>query len=483
MTLINSQIEHAARQGPYSQPWITAENLAWQYTPAVYPEIIRAAGYRFDGLDFFNLYGGRLMLKNRELSSIVKGRFAAPVRVQQIEPPTEPGGDITITVLADDLDDSNRSQLRLKFTVAIPVGDSYELYRLHTREDVEQYTASPLEEDAYFEDAIAEGTELMVGHSLDTTGAAGVEGLRDRLYYYKHQTQISKERLGQEGGMLAQEEWADVLAPDGSTYKFSRWLNDVEKRLRKQIEVALWMGQQNTNEITSYNSIEAADTVVLGEYGLRKVLEQRGARLYYGDAFTLANTYSFKDHFINTELGSDMGVLLCDHWLLRDFERSGVEWLTANAGGTDYKRIYRRVFGAATDDMINVSFRACYIDGVLTTIVEIPSLSDPATFGASSLDAMHGQGIYVPVETGQVTLDGESKKLKNLSIGYLNNQGENRTRVFAVLDGMSGNTGNYNVVTDVDGTNVHLLTEYLPLILNPEQMILITKGDEPVSEE
>lgn len=483
MALVNSTIPHAARQGRYSQPWIGVEDLAWQYTPAVYPEIIREAGFRFDGLDFFNLYGGRINLKNRTFTSITKGRFASAVKVQEITAPATAGADITITVHADDLDDSNTSQLRLKFVVAIPVGDSYEFYRLHTRAATEQYTASPLNEEAYFADNIADGTELMIGHSLDTTGAQGVEALRSRLYEWEHETQISKEKVGAEGGMLAQEEWEDVLAPDGNTYKFGRWLNDTEKRLRKQIESGLWMGQSNTNNVLSANAIEGGNTVVLAAQGLRKTLEDRGARLYYGDSFSMANLYQIKDHFINTELASDMGVILCDSWLMRDIEQAGTDFLTDNAGGTDYKRVLRQVWGAHTDDAINVSFRSFYVDGILTTLVELPSLSDPATFGASSLTAMRGQGVYVPVETGKVTLGGETQSLKNLSIGYLNHQGENRTRVLAVLDGMTGNTGGYTVVNDTDGINVHMLSEYAPLIFNPEQMILFTLGDAPAEDE
>ena len=483
MTLQKSTIPHATRQGSVSQPWIGVEDLAWQYGPNVYPEIIRDAGFRFDGLDFFNLYGGRMDLSNRRLTSITKGKFATAVKVQEITAPTAPGADIVITVHADDLDSSNRSQLRLKFVVAIPVGDSYEFYRLQTRAATEQYTASPLNEEAFFADNIPDGTELMVGHSLDTTGAVGVEGLRTHNYEWEHYTQISKERVGAEGGMLAQEEWEDILAPDGKTYKFGRWLNDTEKRLRKQIESALWMGQRNTNTVQSANAVEGGNTIVLAEQGLRKTLEERGARLYYGDAFTLANLYQIKDHFHNTELSSDMGVILADSWLMRDLEQSGVEFLADNAGGTDYKKVLRQVWGAHTDDAIGISFRNFYVDGILTTLVEIPSLSDPATFGASSLSAMRGQGIYVPVETGQVTLGGEKQKLKNLGIGYLNNQGENRTRVLAVLDGMTGNTGGYTVVNDTDGINAHMLTEYAPLVFNPEQMILFGKGDAPAEDE
>ena len=486
MALVNSTIPHAARQGNKTQHWIGVEDLAWMYTPQKYSEVVRAAGFRFDALDFFNLYGGRVNLKNRQFDVIVKGRFAAPVAVEEITAPTGPGENIVITPQASELDNSNRSQFRLKFVVAIPVGDSYELYRLQSRvgdDDSDGFNASPLNEEAYFADNIAAGTELMIGHSLDTTGAQGVEGLREHLYEWSHFTQISKEKLGLAGGMLAQEEWEDVLRGGEAVGKFNRHLVPVEKRLRKQVESGLWLGQLNTNNVLSANVMEGANTVVLGSQGLRKTLEARGARIYYGDEYSMEYAYQIKEHFINCELASDMGVVLCDSWLMRGVERAGVEFERDFAGGHSYKRVLRNVWGATTDDLINISFRAAYIDGILTTFVEIPSLSDPATFGASSLAAMRGQGIYVPVETAQITLEGEKKELKNLSIGYLNNNGENRTRVLAVLDGMSGNTGGYTVVTDVDGTASHMLTEYASIIINPEQMILITQGTAPVVGE
>ena len=484
MALVQSNIPHATRRGNKSAPWISTEDLAYLYTPQVYSKVIESAGFRFSGLDFFNLYGGRVRVKNREFTVFNRGKFAAAVKVAQINAPATPGANITVTPLANELDASGRSQMRLKFTVAIPVGDSFELYRIQSGSDADGYVCSPVNEDAYFDTAIPEGAELMIGHSLDTTGAAGVEGLRTFLYQWKHYTQINKERLGLEGGMMALEEWEDVLGADGKVVgKFNRHLQPVEKRLRKQVESGLFFGQLNTNSVLSANAVEGGNSIVLGSQGLRKTLEQRGARLYYGDTLELETLYQIKPHFINTELESDMGVVLADSWLIRALERAGVAFEDLHGGGQSYKRILRSVWGAATDDMINVSFRAAHIDGILTVFVEIPSLSDPATFGASSLSAMRGQGIYVPVETGEITLEGEKKVLKNLTIGYLNNQGEDRTRVLAVLDGMTGNTGGYTQVNDIDGINVHMLTEYVPIIINPEQMILMSAGTAPVVGE
>ena len=482
---VASNIPHATRRGDKSYPWIGTEDLGYLYSPQMYSKVIEQAGFRFQGLDFFNLYGGRIMVKNRKFTTLVRGKFAAAVKVQEITAPAAPGGDITVTPLASELDQSGRSQMREKFTLYIPVGDSFELYRIQAGgTDAGGYTCSPLNEEAFFADPIAEGAELMIGHSLDTTGAAGVTGLRTHLYEWDYYTQISKERLGLEGGMMALEEWEDVLGADGKIVgKFNRHLQPVEKRLRKQVESGLFGGQLNTNNVLSANAVEGGNTVVLGAQGLRKTLEARGARLYYGDALEMENFYQIKQHFIQSELESDQGVILADSWFMRAAERAGVAWEDDHAGGQSYKKVMRRVWGAATDDMISVSFRSTYIDGILTTFVEIPSLSDPATFGASSLSAMRGQAIYVPTETAEVTLGPEKKVLKNLSIGYLNNNGEDRTRVLAVLDGMSGNTGGYTIVNDIDGTNVHMLTEYTPIIINPEQMILMGPGARPVASE
>ena len=484
MGLVQSNVPHNTRRGNKSAPWISTEDLGFLYTPQVYSKVIESAGFRFQGLDFFNLYGGRVPVKNREFTIFNRGKFASAVKVEEITAPASPGASITITPLASELDTGGRSQIRLKFSVAIPVGDSYELYRFESGDDSAGYVASPFNEEAYFADNIAEGAELMIGHSSDTTGAAGVEGLRTHLYEWKHYTQINKERLGLEGGQIALEEWEDVLDADQKVIgKFNRHLQPVEKRLRKQIESGLFMGQLNTNNLLSANAVEGGNTVVLGSQGLRKTLEDRGARLYYGDTLEIETLYQIKPHFINTELESDMGVVLADSWLMRSLERAGVAFEDLHGGGHSYKRILRQVWGAATDDMINVSFRAAHIDGILTVFVELPSLSDPATFGAASLSAMRGQGIYVPTETGEITLEGEKKTLKNLSIGYLNNQGEDRTRVLAVLDGMTGNTGGYTVVNDIDGINVHMLTEYVPIIINPEQMILMGPGSAPAASE
>lgn len=484
MTYQKSDINHGTHRGPRSQPWISVEDLAFMYPPQHYPEIIREAGFRFDALDFFNLYGGRIPLKNRTFKALTRGKFEESLKVQEITAPATAGADITVTPMAEELDNGGNSQVRLKFTFMIPVGDSFEAYYIHDGSDAAGWQASPLNEEAYFADNIPEGSEIMIGHSLMTTGDDEVSGLRSRLYEWEYKTQISRERLGAEGGMVAQEEYEDIFMNDQNigrvaTGKFGRWLRDVEKRLRKQKESGIWMGQENTNNVVTENFVHGGNTAVLGSQGLRKTLEARGARLYYGDSISIDHLYDVKDHFIHAELGSNMGVLLCDSWLMRGLEEAGVEWLDTHGGGHDYKRVLRNVFGVdtAVDEMLNISFRMAYVNGILTSFIELGSLSNPATFGASSLEGMRGQGIYVPVETGMINLDGEDKELQNLTLGHLNNLGEDRTYVLGIINGMTGL--DYTVTDSVDGINAHMLTEYSNIIINPEQMILFGKGTPP----
>lgn len=484
MTLINSQIQSGNYAGNYTHIWRSLQDLAFMETPQKHMELIQASGRRFSGLDFFNLYGTRVNLKNRTLDVLVKGKFNEPIRVDEIVAPAAPGDTIDITLLPDEYDAAGNCRLRLKFTVAIPVGSSYELYRADSKAGVpgvnEVFTCTPLDVDAFFDTNIAEGTELMVGASTDAPGGNGVEGMKERIYEYSYRTQISKERLGFEGGQTAVEEWEDIIRGGESIGKFARWLIPTEHRLDKQIESTLWMGQNNTNNVTENTFMGGGVQAVLAAQGLVKTMEDRGAMLYYGTEFDINDLYSIKPHFLNTELSTDMGVILCDSWFMRDLELSGVEFIN-EGGSAEYKRIVRNVWGSATDDMINVSFRAAYIDGILTTFIEVPSLSDPSTFGVSSLAAMRGQALYVPVETAnvQLGLDLAPIKMRNLSMGYLNNNGENRTRVLAKLNGMTGVEG-YQVVNSIDGMNVHMLSEYMPIIINPEQMILFRRGDAPV---
>ena len=483
MTLINSQIESGFQSGNYTHSWRSLQDLAFLETPQKYMEIMYASGRRFQGLDFFNLYGNRLNVKNRALDVIVKGKLNEPIRVEEIVAPAAPGDDILITLLPDEYDASGNCRLRLKFLIAVPVGSSFELYRAQARAGNpginEVFTCSPLNADAFFDDNIAEGSELMVGASADTTGGNGVEGMKERLYQYTYRTQISKERIGWEGGEIAKEEYEDIIKGGQIVGKYARWLNATEHRLDKQIEATLWMGQNNTNNVLEQSFFGAGNQAVLAANGIVKTMEDRGAMLYYGTEFDINDLYSIKPHFHNTELTTDMGVILADSWLMRDLELSGVEFIN-DGGSAEWQRILRNVWGSMTNDAINISFRAAYVDGILTTFIEVPSLSDPATFGASSLAAMRGQGLYVPIETAnvQLGLDLAPIKLKNLSIGYLNNNGENRTRVIAKLNGTSGT--DYTPVNSLDGMNIHLLSEYMPIIINPEQMILLRRGDAPV---
>jgi len=72
-----------------------------------------------------------------------------------------------------------------------------------------------------------------------------------------------------------------------------------------------------------------------------------------------------------------------------------------------------------------------------------------------------------------VTSEGKKMTVPNLSICYLNHNGEDRTRIMGTVAGLNGM--GYNIVNDADGLMFYLLSEYALFAANVNQFIRILK--------
>jgi hypothetical protein len=190
--------------------------------------------------------------------------------------------------------------------------------------------------------------------------------------------------------------------------------------------------------------------------------------------YTLA--YSAPDFDDIKDLLNSQGVVkrdvsfLCGSLLLKQIENAGLEFIKEFSGGTDLTR---------TLNGWGVDFRQILKNGINFTLKEIPSFSDPTAYGATVFeDYFTGLGFIIP--DVDVTVRGSmeepaSFKLKNLSLGYKNYNGENRTRILKFLPGMAnvGQSPTDIAIDTFDDMRFSMLSEFMVIMLARNQNILV----------
>ena len=124
-----------------------------------------------------------------------------------------------------------------------------------------------------------------------------------------------------------------------------------------------------------------------------------------------------------------------------------------------------------------VRFKKILKNSILFSFVELASFDNPQTYGLAAYD-WQNRGFIVPNEFGMAKLGdfgSETVELSNLTMGYKNYNGEDRTRVNGILAGVNG-MGYRNFVDTYDDVRGELLTEFMLIVTKRNQMIKVTKA-------
>jgi hypothetical protein len=142
-------------------------------------------------------------------------------------------------------------------------------------------------------------------------------------------------------------------------------------------------------------------------------------------------------------------------------EESDLSYIKEYSGGSD-------LFMAANKIGINVKFFVG--NGFTFAFSEIKSFANPMRYGNKEYE-FSKYGIMLPNMSETVTVEGRTERHPNLVLGFLNWAGENRERIVRVVDGMSGRSA--IATNEYDGSNLWMLTEMVPLVFRPNQIVLV----------
>ena len=318
---------------------------------------------------------------------------------------------------------------------------------------------------------IPTGTKLMVTGGNYANGVQSGKPKSSGFYTRYFYTSTKKSDWSMTGSVQSNERYYEKLR-GGGTGIFTKASMEADFLLSKYINDELLIGQLVTATALNMTDRDSNSIAPTGTQGLLGHLVDGGMKQYYTSAYGYTDFDDLKPLLLSQGIANRNVALFCGSELYKQIENAGLDFLKEFAGGTKLMKEWTE---------LNVAFRAINKNGVYTTIKELPSLSDPTAYGATSFDDFFtGMGILVP--DVEVTVSGGADieapaafKMKNLALGYKNYGSENRTRINKVIPGMAnvGAGGGDIAVDTYDDVRGSMLSEFMLIVLKRNQMLLI----------
>ncbi len=445
--------------------------------PQIYGDYIKYYGKGVGLLEFLYLNGQTTNIAGNTTTYWAEGSLTKLVTISGAIAIAAMGADITFRIAGAEYDVNGNCYLNTNDQIIIPPFYMQDVatqsimphrYQITGNDGVAfpntLYTARPLLATSHLHIAVPTGTALMVtggNYSLESAGG----GVKSAGWYSNHfDNSIKKADWGIGGGTQSNQRYYEELR-GGGTGILTKNTMEADYWLDKYINDEIWLSQGLTSTINMLNrnnvNIPATATV-----GVLKHLVDFAMKQYYTAAYQLTDFDDLKDLLMSQGVVDRNLAFFMGSNLYQQIENSGLDFIKEFSGGTDFMK---------TLNEIQVAFKAINKNGVYTTFKELPSLSDPTSYGAAAFnDYFKDLGFILP--DVDVTVKGSletpaSFKLKNLTLAFKSYNGENRTRVVKDLPSMAGQ-GNIAIST-WDDSYGSMLSEFSVQFVKPNQAILV----------
>jgi hypothetical protein len=480
MSTVNTQgLLSTTNDAIYGQAWNTVYDA--MNMPQVWQELVKYYGPNIGLLEFAVMQGATVPLAGPTKTVWEEGSLVKLVKLNGEIAITAEDTNITFSLDADEFSANHNCYLAVHDQIVIPAYYIEEdgaqsivpaIYQVLSVDDVTLdenavWTAFPTRDDTAIAIAVPDGTELMVKPGNYANGVDSGSPKSAGWYSRTFKTSTVKADMEIEGSIQSNEKYYEKLR-GGGTGIFSKASIEMDFFLSKAINDEIFMGQGVTNTITQATRTGSLNTVT-GTVGLLRHMAERANLQYYTTAYQSTDFDDVKDILTSQGVANRNVSFLMGSTLYRFIENSNLDFIKEYSGGTDLMKTFAQ---------INVEFQAVKKNGVTFMFKELPSLSDPTSYGAAAFDGYHKElGFIIPDVDINVRSSMESPatvKLKNFTLGFKNYNGENRTRIIKDLPGMANpGTSSSTAVTTFDEWRMSGLSEFGVIFNGVNQCTLI----------
>jgi len=340
-------------------------------------------------------------------------------------------------------------------------------YQVTTDNGAGVYHLHPMLSTYQITTEVPAATNLMVTGGNYAPGAAGGNPKHLGKFHRHFNTAIKKAAFYVEGSMQSTKRYTDTMR-NGQTGVFSEASMIADFLLDSYMSDELIVGvvPDAASTVTQVNS-EGTSKIVRGTQGLWPALEERGMSQTYVGEYSSSDLDDLAEGFESQGVTSKFATFAMGGGLYRGAENAALDWIKEFSGGTDLMKNFGEM---------GFAFKRFTKNGIDTAIVKLDTFSNPLTYGLAAYD-WKNSGVIFPNEFARVknVNGGDTIELSNLTLAYKSYNGEDRRRVFGLLNGMAG-LSSAPVVTGWDEVRGEFLTEFALIANRVNQMIMVTKA-------
>lgn len=379
------------------------------------------------------------------------------------------GDPFSFTVAASDVDSNGNLPCMVGEGLIVPAAyQAPNEDRVYVITDITgtTVTAEPLSADGTTITASEIDVQIPIGFRFTIHGFYGSYGTGQPPGHNQvravreYNTQIIKTSMNYEGGINAIK-WRDIPTESGVNSVWIEGAEIAESFHSKRIDDAIFLGELNDNTALTEASQFGGTNKRTAAKGLWNWGEEAGQELLYPGTWDYTQLYDYKDLIISQNVVARDIMFLMGTDLLRDVELANLDYIKEYSGGSD-------LFRSANEIGVNIKYFMG--NGFTFMFSELKSFANPLRYGNKEYEFTK-YGIMLPDQKESITIEGRTERHSNITLGFLNNQGEDRTRIVRVVDGMSGRLSQAS--NDYDGSNLWMLTEMVPLVYRPNQITLV----------
>lgn len=477
-TITHNEILSNTKQVSYGAVWSSIYDML---KPQIWQELIKYYGEGIGLAEFAQIMGATVNVAGPTKTVYEEGSIFKLVELGTEIPVTGEGVDITFTLAAAEYDASNKCYLTEQDVIVVPAyyleedgtkSVKPELYQVTSIAGVGAaaiYTATPHKSNIAVVEAVPAGTKLMVTGGLFANEAAGAKPKASGWYSRTFYCSTVRTPWAQGGSTQSNQRYYEELR-GGGTGIFSKNTVEADLRHNKTISDQMFIGSGVTNTFTMANRY--GDNIdVTGSVGVLEHLVNRAMPQYYTAAYDKPCFEDVKPALQSQGVLTRNVTFFMGSELYRQIENTGLDFIKEFSGGSDFMK---------TLNEIGVAFKAVNFNGTYFTFKELPSLSDPIAYGAEAFDDyFRAMGFIIPdvdvTLKDSMDLNAGTFKLKNLTLGFKNYGGENRTRVVKVLPSVADFGAGYsNLAVDTwDDGRGEILSEFMVIFNKVNQAILV----------
>jgi hypothetical protein len=472
---INSVTSYMS-SGNYNSSWLSITGNAAVIQPQVYQKLFKTAGGKAYLVEMLKLLGNTIDVPDANITTVERAWPQRPIKLAAATAVTSAGAVATFKLHADSYMTASTPIWKVGDVIMVPAQYlatatlSSRGFRIHSLSTVtktdDTATAYPLIgtgtnfTQTDIDTAIPANSYLMLAYNAFARGTTQPVGVTDSFTTRTHKSFISKWTVGIEGDVIARP-YYPVTGLEGNGKFTSEKLAEAEFYLDEVTENAILFGEENDNtNIVETSSFSGSNGVAsgVGIYQWADLLAQKHSyttAISFDDFLTIAQLFDSQD-IINSTI----------QWLVgtkfdRDLESAGLDWIKEFSSGTD---LYDKMKGR-----LGLTVRAVRLGGLEHVFYNIPAFSKAG--GAGLMKA--GEYVYefpsmalgIPMENvSYESFGGQPKSLPNVTLAYVNHNGENNRKVLKRLAGVSGAVEGLDVASSAHGLYYYMLTQYMIVV-------------------